>query len=65
MDFNFSNLGNTSFVGTGGQYLRPYDIYEVNLTKIEKTELKGSKDPNASYPIITIEFKEVGESNRT
>ena len=65
MDFNFSNLGNTSFVGTGGQYLKPYDIYEVNLTKIEKTELKGSKDPNASYPVISIEFKEVGESNRT
>ena len=65
MNFNFDNLGTTSFVGTAGQYLKPYDIYEVNLTKIEKGELKGSKDPNATYPIVTVEFKEVGESNKT
>lgn len=64
MNFNFSNLESTNFVGTGGQYLKPYDIYEVNLTKIERGELKGKTDPSATYPIITIEFKEVGESNR-
>lgn len=64
-NFSFSNLENTSFVSTGGQYLKPYDIYEVNLTKIEKGEIKGKKDPNVSYPVVTIEFKEVGDSNRT
>ena len=61
MDFNFSNLNNTNFTSTAGQYLRPYDIYSVNLTKIEKSELKG-KDGNTTYPIIELEFTGVGES---
>lgn len=61
MNFNFNNLGNTEFVSTSGQYLRPYGIYEVNLTKIEKTEIKGSKDPNAVYPVVAIEFTGCGD----
>ena len=63
--FNFSNLGTTNFSSTSGQYLKPYDIYEVYLTKIEKNEIKGKKDPNQVYPVITLEFTEVGESKRT
>lgn len=63
--FNFSNLSDTSFTSTAGAYLKPYDIYTVNLTKIEKTELKGSKDPNAVYPVVALEFTEVGDSKRT
>lgn len=59
--FNFDNLSKTSFVSNAAQYLRPYGIYEVNLTKIEKTVLKGSKDPNAEYPIVAIEFTGCGE----
>jgi len=62
MNFNFNSLENTSFTSTAGQYLRPYDIYKVNLTKIEKTELKGSKDPNATYPIIALEFTGCGDN---
>ena len=62
MNFNFNSLENTSFTSTSGQYLRPYDIYKVNLTKIEKTELKGSKDPNATYPIIALEFTGCGDN---
>jgi len=65
MNFNFSSLGNTNFSSNAGSYLRPYDIYKVNLTKIERNELKGSKDPDAVYPVISIEFTEVGDSNRT
>ena len=42
--------------------MKPYDIYEVNLTKIEKTELKGSKDPNATYPVVALEFTGCGDS---
>ena len=56
MDFNFNSLESQNFTSNAGVYLRPYDIYKVNLTKIEKTELKGSKDPNAVYPVVTLEF---------
>lgn len=62
MNFNFSNLNNSNFTSTAGQYLKPYDIYNVNLTKIEKTELKGSKDPNAVYPIVALEFTSTGDN---
>ena len=65
MAFNFSNLGNTSFSSNAGAYLKPYDIYTVNLTKIEKTELKGSKDPNATYPIVALEFTGTGDNKGT
>ena len=60
--FNFSNLSETNFSSSTGQYLKPYDIYKVNLTKIEKTELKGSKDPNAVYPIVALEFTGCGDN---
>ena len=64
MDFNFSNLANASFSNENStQYLKPFDIYTVKFTKIEKGELKGSKDPNAVYPIITLEFTGTGDSH--
>lgn len=64
MDFNFSNLANASFSNENStQYLKPFDIYTVKLTKIEKGELKGSKDPNAIYPIVTLEFTGTGDSH--
>ena len=56
MNFNFNSISEQNFSSASGSYLRPYDIYTVNLTKIEKTELKGSKDPNAVYPIVALEF---------
>lgn len=58
-NFSFSTIGETSFVNNGPQYLRPYDIYEVNLTKIEKTSLKG-KD-GTEYPVIALEFTGCGD----
>lgn len=58
-NFSFNALGETSFVNNGPQYLRPYDIYEVNLTKIEKTSLKG-KD-GTEYPVIALEFTGCGD----
>lgn len=60
MDFNFNSLSNTNYASTSGQYLRPYDIYKVNLTKIEKTTLKG-KD-GTEYPIVALEFTGCGEN---
>ena len=63
--FNFSSLENTNFKSAAGAYMKPYEIYNVTLTKIEKTELKGSKDPNAVYPVVALEFTEVGDSKRT
>ena len=63
--FNFSNLSEQNFTSNSGSHLRPYDIYPVNLTKIEKTELKGSKDPNAVYPVITLEFTGTGDNKGT
>jgi len=65
MNFKFDNLAETSFTSNAGAYLRPYDIYTVNLTKIEKTELKGSKDPNAVYPVVALEFTGTGDSKGT
>lgn len=62
MNFSFNNLANTSFSNNSAQHLRPYEIYPVNLTKIEKTELKGSKDPNASYPVVSLEFTGTGDN---
>lgn len=59
--FNFSNLSEQNFTSNAGAYLRPYGIYSVNLTKIEKTTLKGSKDPDAEYPVIAIEFTGCGD----
>ena len=59
-NFNFSNLGETSFVSESGNYLKAYDIYPVNLTKIEKTTLKG-KD-GTEYGIIALEFKGCGDN---
>ena len=52
--FNFDN--EQSFVASTQQYLKAYTINEVKLTKIEKGVLKGSKDPNAEYQIVTLEF---------
>jgi len=63
MNFNFNNLSEQNFSSNAGQYLRPFGIYKVNLTKIEKTELKGSKDPNATYPIIALEFTGCGDDH--
>lgn len=57
--FNFNGLSETSFTNNGPQYLRPYDIYEVNLTKIEKSVLKG-KD-GTEYSVIALEFKGCGD----
>ena len=58
-NFSFNGLNDTSFTNNGPQYLRPYDIYEVNLTKIEQTSLKG-KD-GTEYPVIAMEFTGCGE----
>ena len=59
MDFNFNNLAEQNYSSAAGQYLRPYGIYKVNLTKIEKTTLTG-KD-GTEYPVIAIEFAGCGE----
>lgn len=63
--FNFSNLSEQNFTSNAGAYLRPYDIYTVNLTKIGKTVLKGSKDPNAEYSVIALEFTGTGDNKGT
>ena len=60
-NFNFGGLADTSFTNNGPQYLRPYDIYEVNLTKIEKSILKG-KD-GTEYGVVAMEFKGCGDVN--
>lgn len=58
MNFNFNELSGTSFVGNSKQYLKPFDIYKVTLSKIEKTTLKGKND--IEYSIVALEFS--GES---
>lgn len=62
MNFNFDSLSKTDFAAGSTNYLKPYDIYEVNLTKIAKDELKGSKDPNAVYSIVALEFTGCGDN---
>ena len=58
-NFNFGGLAETSFTNNGPQYLRPYDIYEVNLTNIKKDVLKG-KD-GTEYGVVALEFKGCGD----
>lgn len=65
MDFNFNSLANSDFSSSASQHLKPYGIYDVTLTKIEKTTLKGSKDPNAVYPVVSLEFTGCGEDKGT
>lgn len=55
-NFSFNSLSETSFVSNSQNYLKPYEIYKVNLTKIEKSEIKGKKDPDAKYSVVTLEF---------
>ena len=64
MNLNFNSISETNYTSSAGQYLKPYDIYQVNLTKIEKSELQGKKDTSKTYPILTLEFTEVGDSKR-
>lgn len=60
MNFDFNGLATTSFSSESVQYLKPYDIYQVNLTKIEKSEING-KDGVSKYPIVTVEFTGSGD----
>lgn len=60
-NFSFADLATTSFSNDAPQYLKPYDIYQVNLTKIEKSELNG-KDGVTKYPVMTLEFKGSGDN---
>lgn len=55
MNFNFNELAETSFVSQSQNYLKPFDIYKVRLTKIEKSTV-GKKDGSTSYPVVTLEF---------
>ena len=57
MDFNFSSLADTSFVGSQTQYLKAYNIYEVTLDKIAIETIKGVKDPTTSFQVVALEFK--------
>ena len=59
MGFNFNSIAEQNYSSAAGQYLRPYGIYKVNLTKIEKTTLNG-KD-GTEYPVVAIEFTGCGE----
>lgn len=63
--FNFNSIAEQTYVGNSTKRLEPYSICKVNLTKIEKTELKGSKDPNMVYPIVALEFTGIGDDKGT
>ena len=52
-NFDF-NMEGESF--SSQSYLKPYTINEVKLTKFEVGTLKGVKNPDTEYKIITIEF---------
>ena len=56
MNFDFSTLGEQSFTSDSQSYLKPYNIYKVKLNKIEKSTIKGAKDPTKEYSVIAIEF---------
>lgn len=58
--FSFSELATTNFVSDSVNYLRPYDIYKVRLTKFERSQLQGKKEAGSTYDVIAVEF--TGES---
>lgn len=55
MNIDFSSF-TESAVSNSANYLKPYEIYNVKLTKFERGSLTGSKDPSKSYDIIAYEF---------
>lgn len=55
-NFNFGTMSATNFSSTAGRSLKPYNIYEVSLTDISFKDIKGTKDPNAVYHTIHLEF---------
>lgn len=55
-NFSFNSLAETSFVSESKKHLAPYEIYKVKLSKIERGNLQGKKDPNSKFDIITLEF---------
>lgn len=54
-NFNFNELAETSFVSNSQNYLKPYDVYKVKLTKMERSTL-NKKDGTATYNTIALEF---------
>lgn len=54
-NFDFGNINNTSAV-SNSQSLKPWEIYEVKFDGIEKEEIKGKKDPEASFHTIKLSF---------
>lgn len=65
MNFNFGNLSNQSFTSSSSQHLKPYGIYQVKLSDIKLDEIKGTKDPNAVYKVVHLEFTGTGEGEST
>lgn len=55
MNFSFNDLGTTSFTNESTNYLKPYEIYAVKLTKIEKGTVTGKSDGTV-YQTVAIEF---------
>lgn len=56
MNFEFGTLATNNFTSTASRSLKPYGIYEVSLTDISKKDIQGTKDPNAVYHTIHLEF---------
>ena len=55
-NFSFNSLAETSFVSESKKHLKPYEIYKVKLSKIERGNLQGKKDPSSKFDIVTLEF---------
>lgn len=51
------NLANTQGVSTSMPKLKPWEIHDVVLKKVEFTEFEGKKDPSAKYQVIRVRFE--------
>lgn len=55
MDFNFNDLSSIN-VSNVSQSLKPWNIYEVAFDGIERTTIKGKKEPDKIYDTVKISF---------
>lgn len=53
--FNFGGIKETSAVGAV-KSLKPWGIYEVKFDGLELNDIKGKKDPEATYKTIKMSF---------
>lgn len=54
---NFKLSDNASGISSNKPALKPWGIYNVKLTKVEKSHFAGKKDPSKEYDVLRVRFE--------